>query len=171
MIDDFLSLGKIVGTHGLQGGLKIQMDRGVLYQLPPNTSVQFSPHVNSKTYSIQSVSKQKTYILKLQELTSIEDAEKYVGKNLYILKDNLPPLSEGEFYEYQLLGLKPIEDGTLIQGYRITSILENPAHPILEFSNDENSILIPYIDHYIGKINIQDKQIEVLGWKDWLDAI
>jgi len=171
LIDEYLSLGKIVGTHGLRGGFKILTEGGVLDQLPSNSPVYFSQDPDFKVYTLQSVSHQKVTIFKLSEITSLEGAKGFVGRNLLIKKDSLPSLNEGEIYEYQLMGLIPVENGSSIQEYQIISVLRNPAHPILEFSNGENSILIPFINRYIGEVNLQKKEIEVIGWKDWFDAI
>ena len=103
--------------------------------------------------------------------TDINVAEKLVSRRLYIPESAIPNiLDPEEYFEFQLLGLKPVHNDTIYPSFTITSVLDNPAHPILSFVSDSQEILVPYISRYIGKVDLEQKTIEVLNWKEWFEV-
>ena len=50
------------------------------------------------------------FVLKLEGVDSIDDAERYRGLELRIAEEDLEPLPEGSYYHHQLRGLR-VEDG------------------------------------------------------------
>lgn len=171
MTESFLSLGKVVGTHGLKGGMKVYAERGILSPKTQNLSIRFEPNLSAKLFRVSSISKQKLLVLKFEEINSIDEAEKYIGKEIYLIKSEVPLPDPHEIYEFQLLGLIPHEKGTIYSDFKVTSVLENPAHPILEFSNTEIQILVPYIERYVGSVDLVQGFIEVHDWDDWIHAL
>ena len=171
MTEQFLSLGRVVGTHGLRGGLKVYAERGILSTSSENLSIRFAPDLNSRIYKLLSVSKQKLFVLKVEEITSIEEAEKLVGTYIYLLKSEVPIPEKDEVYEFQLIGLVPRENGIVFSDFKVTSVLDNPAHPILEFSNGDTQVLVPYIQRYVGNIDVSSGCIDVIDWEDWIRAL
>jgi 16S rRNA processing protein RimM len=171
LTDIYLILGKVVGTHGLQGGLKVVADRGILSSFPSNLLIQFAPSKTEPEYKIISTSKQKTFVIKIEEINSVEKAELFVGKNIYIEKSKIPAPEKGEFYEFQLIGLIPREKDNLYSDFKIINVIESPAHPLLEFSDGLQTILIPYINRFVGEIDLTKNEIEVIDWQDWFRAL
>jgi 16S rRNA processing protein RimM len=171
LTDSYLILGKVVGTHGLHGALKVVADRGILSSSPTDLSIQFSPSPNEREYKITSTSKQKTLVIKLEDIDTIEHAEKFVGKSIYLEKQKVPPTKNDEFYEFELIGLVPKEKEKLYSEFKITNVIESPAHPLLEFSDGQDTILIPYINRFIGRVDLEKKEIEVIDWMDWFLAL
>ena len=160
-----------MGTHGLQGGLKVVADRGILSSFPSNLLIQFAPSKTEPEYKIISTSKQKTFVIKIEEIKSVEQAELFVGKNIYIEKSKIPSPDEGEIYEFQLIGLTPREKEKLFSDFKVISVVESPAHPLLEFSDGVQTILIPYINRFIGEVDLNKNEIEVIDWQDWFHAL
>lgn len=151
--------------------MKVYAERGILSPQSQNLMIRFEPNLSASVFKISSVSKQKLLVVKFDEITSIDEAENYVGKEIYLLKSEVPPPDPNEVYEFQLLGLVPQEKGTIFSDFKLTSVLENPAHPILEFSNTETQILVPYIERYVGRVDLTQGSIEVHDWEDWIRAL
>ncbi len=151
--------------------MKVYAERGILSPQSQNLMIRFEPNLSSKQFKVSSVSKQKLLVVKFEEITTIEEAENYVGKEIYLLKSDVPLPDPNEVYEFQLLGLVPRENGLVYSDFKCTSVLENPAHPILEFSNSEIQVLIPYIDRYVGTIDLSQGFIDVIDWEDWIRAL
>ena len=42
----------------------------------------------------------------------------------------------------------------------IREVIENPAHPILLFSNQDIEILIPYINKFVGKVDLKNSKLK-----------
>jgi len=171
LTEEFISIGKIVSTHGLKGKVKVITDGSILSEHGNGLEIFLSPDSKSPTFKIISVSRQKSLVISIKDVETIEAANPLVGKNIYIQKSNVPGLPVGEYYNFQILGLKPVESGIPIAGFTVCSVMENAVHPILEFSNGETSVLIPFIDKYIGAISLQAGEVEVKDWQAWIDAL
>ncbi len=170
MIDDFISLGKIVSTHGLKGFVKVAHSGGILSESSkiPHFYISTGKDDPPQLISIAEWSPGPRYALvRFQNIDAIEKAEPLIGKILYLPQSQFPKPKEGEFYTHQILGLKPKEKDVVHETFQVVSILENPAHPIFVFSDGKTEILVPFVDRYIGKINSKDSTIEVFDWQDW----
>jgi 16S rRNA processing protein RimM len=66
-----------------------------------------------------------------------------------------------------LIGFQPIYKNEIQTDFTLIEFIDNPAHPILLFKNSEAEILIPYINQFVGKVDIENKTIEILNWEDW----
>lgn len=172
MINDFISIGKVTSTFGLKGQLKVASSGDILSSLKLNSSIYLSNQKETKPYKILSIRKDKNqYILSLEGFSSVEDSEKLIGKILYYpKKDSEQLLEKDEYYVHQLIGLSPYFGNEVFTDYTLREVIENPAHPILLFSNQDIEILIPYINKFVGKVDLKNSKIEILNWQDWLDA-
>lgn len=168
---DYISIGKILSTFGLKGGLKIAHSGGILSQANLESVTIFLNPTTPINVKIQKQENKPTYsILWFENHTSISDVEKYLGLKLYLHKNDFPQKQEGEFFIFELLGLIPKYQGNLQTEFHLQKVIENPAHPILSFSNGSQEILIPFINRFVGEVNIQETWIEIFDWEDWLDA-
>ncbi|MCB1177661.1 MAG: 16S rRNA processing protein RimM [Leptospiraceae bacterium] len=171
MINDFISLGKITSTHGLKGVMKVAHSGGVLSE---NQKIKFIYTKKGDSFlkwEIESFTPlPNTSLLKLKKIQTIEEAEELRGEIIYLPSSEFPESKEG-FYQYQLIGLSPVEDNKVIKGFKVKSIMENPAHSIFVFSNGTQEIMVPYVDKYIGDIDIKNSTVEVFHWMDWFDEI
>lgn len=167
-IDSFLSIGKIVSTFGLKGDLKINPSGDALQ----NIKKKHLLHLNEETFfEIVKIQKHKNiFLTQFKDIDSIEKAEKLIGSEIFISKEEaILFLKKNEFYQFQILGFHPISKEKILTEYKLDSILDNPAHPILTFKNLETEILIPFLNQFIGKIDLEKQTIEVLNWDDWLE--
>jgi 16S rRNA processing protein RimM len=73
------------------------------------------------------------------------------GATLAVRRTELPPLPEGEFYTFQLVGLRVEEEGGRELG-RIRDVLPAPANDNLEL---EDGALVPMIEDAIRSIDLE----------------
>lgn len=172
MTDDFISIGKITSTFGLKGFLKVASSGDILFSLRPNSQVYLSIHDKLTSRKILKLRKEKNLcILSLEDIDSIEEAEGLIGKILYYPKKDTESLLEpDEYFTHQLIGLNPYNKKNVHSDFKILEVLENPVHPILLFSNGATEILVPYINQFVGKVDLENKRIEILNWEDWILA-
>lgn len=172
MINDFISIGKITSTFGLKGLLKVASSGDILSSLKLNSSIYLSNQKDATPYKLLSIRKDKSqYILSLEGYSSVEDSEKLIGQIIYYpKKDSEQLLEKDEYYVHQLIGLNPYSGQEVLTDFTLREVIENPAHPILLFSNQDIEILIPYINKFVGKVDLKNSKIEILNWQDWLDA-
>ena len=145
-----INLGKIVGTFGIKGELKI-------YPLTnyKEMFLDFEYLLLSNGKDLQKVNVEKarihknTVIVLFEGITSINQAQDFIGKEIYIEESLMPELDETEEYVFKLLGMKVYLENDEILG-SITDVFDNGAHSIYEITDDKGKeILIPVIDDTI----------------------
>jgi len=167
MEQGWLTVGKLVNTHGIRGEVKIfsQTD------FPEERFAQGSkltlrnPETEQKlTVEIVSARPQKNmFIVKLKGYDNINDVEKYKGWTLSVTKDNMVELEEGEYYQHQIIGCKVVTDEGEELGL-ITEILvpgANDVWVVQEQKPKGRQILIPVIDDVLLDVNVDTKTVTV----------
>jgi 16S rRNA processing protein RimM len=172
LIDDYISIGKITSTFGLKGFLKVASSGDILPSLKANSTLYLSSESSFKPCRLLEIRKVKNqYVLSIEGCKSIEEAEKLIGSILYFPKKSSKELlGVDEFFVHQLIGLHPYLGDTEYTGFKLTEVIENPVHPVLLFSDTNIEILIPYINKFIGKVDLENSRIEILNWQDWINA-
>ena len=111
---------------------------------------------------ISSHPQQQVHIVKFQPISDRTQAEQLRGKKLYVSEEMLPSLSSGEYYTYQLLGLRVVtEQGKEIGS--VTHVFSTGANDIYEVMPEGGKkgeeVLIPAIHQVIVAINLDEKKI------------
>jgi 16S rRNA processing protein RimM len=145
-----IKLGKIVGTFGIKGELKIYpltnykemfLDFEYLF-------VALDKEI-LKIDVVKARIQKNTVIILLEGINSINQAQDFIGRDIMIEESSLPELDEAEEYVYKLLGMKVYLENNELLG-SISDVFDNGAHGIYEIK-DENGkeILIPVLDDTI----------------------
>jgi 16S rRNA processing protein RimM len=172
LTDDFISIGRITSTFGLKGFLKVASSGDILSSLEVNSPIYLSPDSVAKTYKLLEIRRDKNqFIISLEGFRSIEESTSLIGKILYFPKQESEGLlGENEYFIHQLVGLYPYSGDSVYTDFTLREIIENPAHPILLFSDNVTEILVPYINQFVGKVDLKNAKIEILNWEDWINA-
>lgn len=173
LTDDYISVGKVLSTHGLKGEIKVAHSGGILsygnvfhvvYENPNGALIKLKIQKNKNFGSYS--------ILSFEGINRIEQVEGLVGQVLYLHKNEFPKKEENEFFIYELIGLSPRSNLQIQREFKLEKVLENPAHPILVFRSEDKEILVPFISQFVGEINLTEKYIEMFNWEDWfLDEV
>lgn len=147
-------VGKIVGTHGIKGELKVKSDTSfnrfkkgnVLYIEKEEKIIINSSRVHKGLH-----------LITINGLTNINDVLMYVNKNIYVPHDR-SELEEGEYYYEDLIGLICYDSNKEEIG-EVIDLQEVPQGLILEIRGKEKTILIPYVDEFIEEIDLDNKKI------------
>lgn len=102
----------------------------------------------------------KKLLVRINQSADPEQANRWVGSTIGVLKSDLPALSEG-FYFHQLEGLTVINTHDKVLG-KLTHIWSNGAHDVFEVKGEKTHTL-PYIDHVIKQVDLQ-KQTLIVDW-------
>jgi 16S rRNA processing protein RimM len=164
---EYIQIGKILSCFGLKGLLKVQSSGDILPSLKQNSTIYLTPL--HKKFTLSTLKKHQTlFLIELKGVESIDEAEKLIGLEIFIHKDEADQfLEKDEIFFFQLLGLHPKVKGEILKDFSVQEVMDNPAHPILIFKNLDSEILVPYIEKYIGEINPKETSIEVKNWEDW----
>lgn len=160
MKPEYLLLGEVLRPHGVRGELRIRVMTDYPERIAKLKTVFLaeSPKAEKVTpYQVHGMRMNKGFgLLQLREITNRDQAERLRG--LFVLVDiaNAVPLEEGEFYLYQLIGLKVVTSLGETLG-TLTEVLETGANDVyIVDSPQHGEILIPVIPETIVATNIDE---------------
>jgi 16S rRNA processing protein RimM len=79
------------------------------------------------------------------------------GARLEVPRSALPPLEEGSYYAFQLVGLDVVEQGGRALG-RVAEVQPYPANDVLEL---DSGVLLPLVDECVLEVDLDDGRIVV----------
>ena len=155
-----INIGRISGASGIKGEVKLYHYSGNSERLQVLTSLYLVFEGNETEYFIENFRIQKrTPIIKFENVSDRNTAESLVGADVFAEKELLRPTGEDEYFVDDLIGLDVIENGIKIG--KVKSVIDNPAHGIVEIETQNAPILLPLIDKFIKNINIESSEITV----------
>ncbi len=162
---DIVRIGHISGVHGTSGWLKI-------YSLtePREAIFEYQPWLvgdRLEAVSIKQGKKHGKHLIALfDKIEDRDQAESQVNRKIAIYRDQLPELSEEEFYWTDLVGLTvQLEDGTNLGTVRyMLATGANDVMVVQGASESERERLIPFVlGPYVLTVDLDDGLIVV----DW----
>lgn len=153
MKTDQLIIGKILNTHGIKGTIKVQP---ITSDINRFESLNYIILDDLKIeISNRRISNNLVY-LDLKGYDDINKVLSFKGKYIYILEDDRIDLKEGEYFQYQVIGLKCYDTENNFLG-TVKSILENPVHDILEIEDETKAVhYVPFIDNFIVSVYLEN---------------
>jgi len=148
-------LGKIVGTHGIRGELKVNAFAGDSSALLTVKSVLVqSGNGMNDTMQVAGVRMSgKKLLLSLKGFSSINQVQHLVGRDLLITPEQLPPLDEDEFYWQDLIGLSVVTESGQVVG-TLADIMETGSNDVYIVKNGHQEFLIPAIAEVVTNIDL-----------------
>lgn len=153
MKKQYLDTGKIVGTHGIKGEVRIEH-----WSDSPEFLCAFKKlYLDEKGQSfieVKSRPHKNIALAKIKGVDTIESAEKFRGKIVYINRDDIV-LDEGVYFVQDLIGLEVKDaDSGVVYG-EITDVLRTGANDVYEITDSENKkYFAPVIDEVVEEINV-----------------
>lgn len=149
-----LEIGKIIKTVGLKGEMKV-------YPITVEIEQRFSKGceilINNTKHMIISYRDQKGCpIIKVNDITSIDQAEILIGQMIYVDSNDLPE-NDG-FYGYELKQFSVIYNKSVVGRVKGFESFGAQVNMRLE-KNDGKSVLIPFIEPFIVEIDEANQQI------------
>ena len=153
MKKQYLDSGKIVGTHGIKGEVRIEP-----WCDSPEFLCAFKKlYLDEKGQTfieVKSRPHKNITLAKIKGVDTIEEAEKFRGKIVYINRADIT-LDEGVNFVQDLIGIevKDAENGTVYG--KITDVLRTGANDVYEITDSNNKkYLAPVIDEVVEEINV-----------------
>lgn len=155
----FLKVGKIVGTRGIRGELKVKPFCDSPHDFCEIDKVYFGD-MSSLNMLSRRVFK-GLVLIRLDGIDSVDSAGKFVGRDLFASKDNIL-LPEGRYFIEDIIGMDVIDakDGTFYG--KIINILQNGAHDVYIVKKDDSrECFLPAVKEMVKKIDIDRRVIVV----------
>jgi 16S rRNA processing protein RimM len=158
--DECFYLGKIAKKFSFKGEVLIYLDTDEpeLYENMESVFVEFNNNLVPYFISTSSLHKNDFLRVRFEDVESEEEADKIIGCPVYLPLKMLPKLSGNKFYFHEVIGFEVEDKRYGIVGV-IQSINDSTAQTLFEVLNGDVEILIPMIDHFLVKIDRENKKV------------
>ncbi len=157
MTNQYVEIGRLSSTVGLRGELKVYSYAQDIDRFQNISKL----YIDEIPYKILSVSFVKSGVkIKLENIDTIDLEKTFVGKEIYIHRDDLEELEEGSFYIRDLVGF----DVVLESGEKVgvlKDIKQDTPQDLYVVKTHNGDIYIPGVDEFIKDIVIEDSKIIV----------
>ena len=168
--DDLILLGRITGAHGIRGQLKVFPYSGE----PDGVRASRTLFIRGAgerwdAYPVAAVAGHgKKLLVKLQQFDTVDQVQHLLGSEVYALRDELPPLDEGEYYWQDLLGMRVVTDGGESLG-TITDIFSTGSNDVYTVQGEKKEYLIPAIADVVVDVDLKHRVMTISPLEGLLD--
>lgn len=163
LTQDLIHVGRISGVFGIKGWLKITS-----YTEPRVNIARYRRWIVKKNNEQKLISvlagqaHSRGVIVQLEDIDDRDHALAFIGWDIFITRDQLPPVEQDEYYWADLVGLQVKNTAGIPLG-KVESLLETGANDVLVISGDRERA-VPFIQGQIVKsIDLQSGMMIV----DW----
>jgi 16S rRNA processing protein RimM len=161
-IDDCFQLGFIVKTHGVKGQVVAFFDVDYPEDYEDLESVFLEQGGRLVPFFIETMESQPKgrYIIRFEDIKTIEQAEKLRNTPLYLPLDELPELEEDQFYFHEVIGYQVVdvnhgELGTVKEFYDL------PQQQLMAMNYMDQEMLIPVMDEILLRADHTAKVLHI----------
>lgn len=160
--EHLIVVGRITGTHGIKGQLRLLSYSGNLETLASARRITLRlTNGTLRTFDLRRASKHgDAILLTLDGFDNINQVLHLVGSELCLQKEQLPTPGKDEYYWQDLLGLAVATD-TGMQLGTISEILETGANDVYVVTGQGKEFLIPAIASVISEIDLASKTMTI----------
>jgi 16S rRNA processing protein RimM len=156
----YIPIGKISKPHGVRGAVKIKTDSDFKDERYQQGQILFIYYDNAyQKVTVQNRFEKAPFdIVTFDEITRIEEIEKYKGCTLYIKDDDRHQLGEDTFYFSDLIGCKVYTDQFV--GI-VEEVRDYPQGAMLVVKREgKKNALVPFLKQFIK--SVEDNTITVV---------
>lgn len=164
----FLETGKITGTHGLRGEVRVQPWADSPAFLSEFDTLYLDGGAQKLEITSARVQKQML-IMKIKGVDTIDDADRLRGKVLYLDRDDVE-LDEGAYFVQDLIGLTVLDDDTGERLGVLSDVSETGANDVYHIRDDSGrETLIPAIPDVVREVSLKDGTMRIFKMKGLFD--
>ncbi len=158
--EDCFYLGKIAKKFSFKGEVLIYLDTDEpeLYENLESVFVECDKNLIPFFIENSNLHKNDFLRVRFEDVTTESAADEIMGNSVYLPLKMLPKLTGNKFYFHEVIGFE-IEDTKTGYVGEIVSINDTTAQPLFEVIKNETQILIPMIDHFLIKVDRENKKI------------
>lgn len=165
--DRLLSIGTVVGVHGLKGALKVQSHAESPDFFAPGRELflkmagEKPEQTGGRTCIIEwAAPHQRGLLVGLEGVNDRTAAEVLAGAEFCIRRSELPPPEEGAYYWTDLIGLTVIDAEDRPLG-RLTAVLPTGSNDVYVVKNGGEEILVPALESVVVDVDLTAQTMRV----------
>ena len=151
----YLETAKIVATHGIRGEVRCQYFCDSADFLCEFEELYLDKNGEKPVEISRAYPHKNVVIMKIEGIDTVEDAQKLIGKTLYMDRDDVE-LPEDVYFIQDIIGLvvKDIDSGEVYG--KISEVYQNGATDVYSIKKENGTeLMFPYIDEVVKKIDIE----------------
>ncbi len=156
----YIPVGRVISARGLQGEIRFRYyndSEKSLYHYPAFFADYNGRKVQLRPSQIES--RRGCFLIQFGGFETPEAVSFLIGKELFVKEEDLPDLGEGEYYDYQLIGLKVLDPNGAAIG-RVKEVIHTKANDVIVVEG-EKEMLIPMQEEFVLDVNIDAASISV----------
>jgi len=160
----YLAVGRILRPHGVRGELRVEiltnyperLERHAYFYLASPDAPEMA-----RRYSVEKLRRHKeVLLLKLGGCDDRNEAEELRGQLVQIPIEEGVPLEEGEYYYFQLIGVRVETESGESLG-RVVEVLETGANDVYIVRGPWGEVLLPAMEDVVLKLDLEARQMVV----------
>jgi 16S rRNA processing protein RimM len=160
----YLLVGRVSRPHGVRGELRVE----IITEYPERLSLHadfYLAHPDSPTavrcYRVEKVRIHRDVaLLKLAGCDNRNTADELRGLLVQIPIEEAAPLEEGEYYFYQIIGVRvETEDGERLG--QVVDVIETGANDVYVVRGPRGEVLLPAIEDVVLDLDLETKRMVV----------
>ena len=167
MLNKYLQAGKVVGTHGIRGEMRVEV-----WCDSPEFLAKFKKLYTDKggngVFKVKSRAHGNICLVKADGVDSIESAEKYRGRVLYIDRADCK-LPKGSYFITDIIGCVAVSFDTNEEYGTVCDVSQTGANDVWHIKRNDNEYLIPNVPEFVKKVDIEDGKVYITPLKGTFD--
>ncbi len=157
---DWVPVGDITKTHGLKGEVKLRpsVTDPSLVQGTHRARLVGDDGDSVETILEKVRGQGGRWIVKFKDYKTVEEAQALVGQSLEIYREDFQPLSEGEYYWFQIEGIRTFDEEGRYYG-TVTEIISTGSNDVYVVQDGGKELLLPMIDSVVKSIDLKENKM------------
>jgi 16S rRNA processing protein RimM len=169
--EQLMVIGEITAPHGIKGWVRLLPETDLQQQLTGSKQCRLLwPNKREQLFAVEEVRRHKQFwLLRLQGVTSRDQAETLCGALWVVHRDEAPPLPEGHYYVPDLIGLDVVtSDGEPVGS--VCDVLFGPANDVYVIRRSGlPDALIPAVRQVVTSVDLVGGKMIIDPWPGLLD--
>jgi|SRR5690554_1170947 len=160
---DYLATGVLKGPHGIQGSIKLHSFSSEYDHLRNLRDVQLRKDGKEIEIRIEHIRPSgKELLVKFEGVDTPEKARTYNGWEIWVPRSAAATLDEGEVYVADLAECTLQVNGETAGS--VVGVIDGPQALLLEVESlaDGKRYLIPFMRQFVGRVDLEKKELELL---------
>lgn len=159
----WLKVGEICGVHGVRGELRLRSHCEPIESIFTLLPWRVGEGAQAPSWSsVRGRRHGKGLLARLEGIEDRDAAEALVGRSVWVPRDRLPPVAEGEYYWADLEGLEVVTREGFCLG-RVDHLFATPGNDVMVVRGERERLLPFTPGHCVDAVDLQAGRITV----DW----
>ena len=162
MKNNYISIGKILNFHGVQGEAKVGYSKNQADFLKSLSGAYIFVNDEYKYFRIKnSKFNNKFAIIKFEGINSINEVLEYKNALIYVPQEDFESsLDDGEYLVDDLIGMEVYSNDKKIG--MVIGVSSNGANDLLSIRGTSQKIsLVPFVDELVPEVDLENKKIYI----------